>query len=210
MNRPRPADRTRMLIEIASYLMVEHGVITLGRLGFENAYAVAMRRERARELGIRDIGDLAAVSERLTLASDPEFFGRPEWSRLREVYHLDGLVTRGMDSTFMYGAVRNGEVDAITAYSTDGRIAAFDLVVLGDPRQALPPYDAVLLLSPKSGHNPQLVRTLLPLINHISDDLMRSANKLVDIDGLSVEESAARLRRWVTGPLNDAARPRIQ
>jgi osmoprotectant transport system permease protein len=210
MKRPRPIDRTQMLIEIESYLMVEHGVITLGRLGFENAYALAMRRERAAELGIRNIGDLAAVPDRLTLASDPEFFGRLEWSRLREVYHLDGLVTRGMDSTFMYGAVRDGEVDVITAYSTDGRISAFDLVVLDDPRQALPPYDAVLLLSPNAARNQQLVHTLLPLINHISDDLMRSANKLVDIDGLSVEEAARRLSLWSSARRNDTVELAIQ
>lgn len=197
MKRAEPIDRTEMLIEVAAFLKDEYGVITLGRVGFENAYALAMSRNRAAELGVRGIGDLSPLSDRLTLGGDPEFFGRLEWSRAREIYGLDSMRTRGMDSTFMYGAVRDGEVDVITAYSTDGRVSAFDLVVLGDPKQALPPYDAILLLSPRAARNNELIRTLLPLVNAVTDEMMRSANKTVDIDGLSVEQAAKELRRWI-------------
>jgi osmoprotectant transport system permease protein len=199
MKRPEPIDRTEMLIEVAKFLKDEYGVITLGRFGFENAYALAMSRTRAVELGIRTIGDLATLSERLTLGGDPEFFGRLEWSRVREIYRLDSIRTRGMDSTFMYGAVRDREVDIITAYSTDGRVAAFNLVVLDDPKQAFPPYDAILLLSPQAARNQQLVQTVLPLVNAVTDDMMRSANKMVDIDGLSVERAATELRSQIGG-----------
>jgi osmoprotectant transport system permease protein len=199
MKRPEPIDRTEMLIEVAKFLMDEYGVITLGRLGFENAYALAMSRDRAFELGVRDIADLGPFSDRLTLGGDPEFFGRLEWSRVREIYGLDSMRTRGMDSTFMYGAVRDGKVDVITAYSTDGRITAFGLFVLRDPKQAFPPYDAILLLSPRAARNQQLLQTLLPLVNAVTDDMMRSANKAVDIDGLSVERAATELRRQIGG-----------
>jgi hypothetical protein len=151
---------------------------------------------------LRDPGDpyIAQLMEsptnqaaRLTIGGDPEFFGRLEWTRVREAYGLGAMRTRGMDSTFMCGAVRDGGVDVITAYSTDGRIAAFDLVVLDDPEQAFPPYDAVILLSPRAAGNPRLIETLLPLINAVPDDAMRWANKLVDTDGLTPEEAARRL-----------------
>jgi osmoprotectant transport system permease protein len=188
-----------MLIEVATSLKDDYGVITLGRLGFENAYALAMSRDRAVELGVRGIGDLGPLSDRLTLGGDPEFFGRLEWSRVREIYGLDAMRTRGMDSTFMYGAVDDGKVDVITAYSTDGRIDAFDLVVLSDPKQAFPPYDAILLLSPRAARNQQLIRTLVPLVNAVTDSMMRSANMAVDIDGLSVAQSARQLRRRIAG-----------
>lgn len=197
MNRPEPIDRTEMLLEVSSFLEDEYGVVTLGRLGFENAYALAMSRTRAVELGFRGIGDLGPLAGRLTLGGDPEFFGRPEWSRVREIYGLDRIRTRSMDSTFMYDAVRDSEVDVITAYSTDGRIPAFDLVVLEDPLQALPPYDAILLLSPRAAENRPLVEVLLPLVDAVSGDAMRSANKMVDIDGLSIEEAATVLRRRI-------------
>ncbi len=197
MKRSEPTDRAAMLLEVSSFLEVEYGVVTLGRLGFENAYALAMSRTRSIELGVRGIDDLGPLADRLTLGGDPEFFGRPEWSRVREIYGLDRIRTRSMDSTFMYDAVRDSEVDAITAYSTDGRIPAFDLVVLEDPLQALPPYDAILLLSPRAAENRPLVETLLPLVDAVSGDAMRSANKMVDIDGLSIEEAATGLRRRI-------------
>ena len=190
MDRPQPIERTAMFIEVAAFLLQEHGVLTLGRLGFENAYALAMDRERATVLGVQGIDDLAHVAGSLTIASDPEFFGRPEWARLRQVYDIGSLRTRGMDSTFMYGAVRNAEVDIITAYTTDGRIAAFDLVVLEDPRQAIPPYDAVVLLSPEAAADPDVVATMRPLLNAISGDTMRRANMMVDVDALEVAAAA--------------------
>jgi osmoprotectant transport system permease protein len=193
MKRSEPIGRTEMLIDVAAFLKDEYGVIALGRLGFENAYALAMNRQRSVELGVRDIGDLGADATRLTLGGDPEFFGRLEWTRLRKIYGLASMQTRGMDSTFMYDAVDRGEVDVITAYSTDGRIAAFDLVTLDDPKQAFPPYDALILLSPRAARNRQLVKTLRPLINTISNEEMRRANKMVDVDGLSVEEAG----RWL-------------
>jgi osmoprotectant transport system permease protein len=199
MHRPEPIDRTAMLIEVAAFLKEDHGVITLGRLGFENAYALAMSRGRARELGIRDIGDLEKHARGLTIGGDPEFFGRLEWTRVRETYGLDAIRSRGMDSTFMYGAVRDGGVDVITAYSTDGRIAAFDLVVLEDPEHAFPPYDAVILLSPMAARNPQIAEALLPLVNAVSDETMRWANKMVDTHGLTTGEAARQLHRRVAG-----------
>jgi osmoprotectant transport system permease protein len=190
MDRSETIGRTAMFIEVAAFLLREHGVLTVGRLGFENAYAFAMSRGRAAALGVRSIADLEPLAGDLTVASDPEFFGRPEWVRVRDVYALDAMRTRGMDSTFMYGAIRDGQVDIITAYTTDGRIAAFDLVVLEDPRQAIPPYDAVLLLSPGTGTDADVVATLQPLLNAIPAETMRTANKMVDVDGLEVAEAA--------------------
>jgi osmoprotectant transport system permease protein len=193
MKRAAPIERTEMFIEVAAYLREKHRVITVGRLGFENAYALAAGRAWASEVGVRSIDDLVPLAERLTVGGDPEFFGRLEWSRVREIYHLGAVRTRGMDSTFMYGAVRDGEVDVITSYSTDGRIDAFDLVVLSDPKQAFPPYDAVLLVSPRTAGNPEVMNVLLPLINSVTDDMMRSANRIVDVEGRSVEQAAASL-----------------
>lgn len=190
MRRTEPIERTATFIEVAAFLLHDYGVLTLGRLGFENAYVFAMTRDHAAALGVRSMSDIEPLAGDLTVASDPEFFGRPEWVRLRDAYALDPMLTRGMDSTFMYGAVRDGQVDLITAYTTDGRIAAFDLVVLEDPRQAIPPYDAVLLLSPEAGADADVVATLRPLLNAISAETMRTANMMVDVEGLEVDEAA--------------------
>ena len=82
----------------------------------------------------------------LSIAADYEFFERPEWKALTAAYGLHFRQQRTMQSDFMYRAATAGEVDVVAAYSSDGRIAQYDLVVLDDPKQALPPYDAMLLI----------------------------------------------------------------
>jgi osmoprotectant transport system permease protein len=124
------------------------GVVLLAPLGFENAYALAMRRDRAQALGIRTLADLAAKAPQLTMGGDLEFFSRPEWASVETAYGLRFKAKRQFQPTFMYRALGSGEADVISAFSSDGRIAADDLVVLADPKGALPPYDAVLLIAP--------------------------------------------------------------
>jgi len=116
------------------------------------------------------------------MGADYEFFARPEWTALRNAYALEFREQRSFDSTLMYSAAADGHVDVISAFSTDGRIAAFDLLVLDDPREALPPYDAVLLVSPRARKIPKLLAALRPLVQAIGNEEMRHANKRVDLD----------------------------
>lgn len=170
----------QVLAEMTAWLATSHGIRCLGPLGFENAYALAMRREMAEELAISSIGDLAPHSPSLRIGGDYEFFGRPEWRAMREIYSLRFADQISYDSTFMYSAVASGDVDVISAFSSDGRIAALDLVTLQDPRQSIPPYDAVLLVSQEAADWPDLIDALAPLIGSISIDDMRRANHMVD------------------------------
>ncbi len=198
LRRTDVADADTVLREVTRSLALTHGVTCLGRLGFENAYALAMRRERAEALGVRTVEDLARHAPTLSLGSDYEFFQRPEWARLRDVYGLAPREQRSFDSTFMYEAVARGEVDVITAFSSDGRITAYELLVLEDVSHAFPPYDAVLLLGPRAAQHPGLADALRPLLGAIDVELMRAANQRVDVDGESREAAgawlAARLR----------------
>jgi osmoprotectant transport system permease protein len=180
---------------VSAWLARRHGIVQLGPLGFENAYGLAMRRDRAEALGVRAIGDLAAVDGDLTAGGDYEIFGRPEWKSVRETYGLTFGGEVSFDPSFLYSAVVNGEVDLVTAYTSDGRIAAFDLVVLDDPKHAIPPYDAVLLLSAEAARHPAIVDALAPLIGAIDVGSMRTANLMVDRqeDRRTVEEAAAWL-----------------
>jgi osmoprotectant transport system permease protein len=112
----------------------------------------------------------------LTIAGDYEFFARPEWEALRKTYGLQFKTQRQMQPEFMYKAAADGEVDVISAYTSDGQILANDLVVIEDIRHAIPPYDAILLLSPGRAHDGKLVEVLNRLIGAIPVDLMREAN----------------------------------
>ena len=98
-------------------------------------------------------------------------------------------------STFMYGAVASGEVDVITAFSSDGRIAADDLVVLEDPNRAILPYDAIVLIAEHRATDPLLRRALEPLIGAIPVELMREANYRVDRD--TGKQTPAAVARWL-------------
>ena len=171
----------------------------LGRLGFENAYAFAMREDRARELGVRNLADLAEVAPRLTVGGDPEFFERPEWAAVRGAYGLDFARQRNFSPTFMYNALRSGGADVISAYTSDGRIAADRLVVLEDPREALPSYDALILLGPEAQADPRLLAALEPLLGAIDVAAMREANFAVDreADKRSPAEAARELARAI-------------
>jgi osmoprotectant transport system permease protein len=186
-----------VLRELKAWLEEEHGVILLGALGFENAYAFAMRREDAGQKGIVTISDLVPYAHEMSIGGDYEFFDRPEWESVRNTYDLNFKQYRRFDSTLMYPAVRDGLVDVIGAFSTDGRIAAYDLTVLEDPLGGLPPYDAVLLLSRDAARQPEIVNALSTLVGKIHDPLMREANRLVDVDGLPVAAAADSLYHWL-------------
>jgi osmoprotectant transport system permease protein len=180
MKRTAPESAWRTSAATAGWLAETHGIRQLGSLGFENAYALCMRRERALELGVKSVADLAPHAAELALGSDYEFFQRPEWASVRQAYGLQFSRLVTFDPSFMYSAVQKGDVDVITAFSSDGRIDAFDLVVLPDRKRALPPYDAVLLLSPRAAALPEVVEALRPLLDHVSPERMRHANLLVD------------------------------
>jgi osmoprotectant transport system permease protein len=197
MRRGGSAGRADMLRAIERFLRETHGVTVVATLGFENAYALAMRREHAGRLGIRRIGDLAMHAATLTMGSDYEFFGRPEWKDLRAAYGLDFASLRSMDPALMYQAVAQGDVDVISAFSTDGRIAAFDLQVLEDERGAIPPYDAVVLASRRLAlEHPDVLAAIARLANTIDDETMRQMNLAVDEKG---EAPAAVAARFVAG-----------
>ncbi len=108
-------------------------------------------------------------------------------------YRLAFAGQRSYSPTFMYRAVADGSADVITAFSSDGRIAALDLVTLADPRRALPSYDAVLLAAPET--DPRAVAALRPLLGAISVERMRQANLMVDRD--ADKRTPAEAARWL-------------
>jgi len=169
--RPRQEVVAELKTELA-----KQNITLLGELGFENAYALVMPRKRAEQLGIRTIADLASRAANMTIAGDYEFFSRPEWTALRRAYGLSFRGQRQMQPDFMYAAVASGEVDVIAGYTSDGLIAKYDLVTLGDIKRAIPPYDAMVLLAPKRANDDGLRKALAPLLGKIDIATMREAN----------------------------------
>jgi len=193
MHRSDVLPREQVLAELSRWLETTHGIRMLGGLGFENAYALAMSRKTAEGLGIHSIDDLARHASQLTIAGDYEFFARPEWNALVKAYGLQFRAQRQMQPEFMYPAVASGQVDVISAYTSDGQIAALDLAVLDDPKHAIPPYDAILLLSPRRAKDDKLIAALTPLIGAVPVAIMRAANARAAKGGTSADEVAREL-----------------
>jgi osmoprotectant transport system permease protein len=197
MQRADVKPRAEVFTEVSRWLETTHGIRLLGPLGFENAYALAMPRALAEKLGIRSIADLAAHAPQLSIAGDYEFFERPEWKAIRNAYGLRFRSERTMQSDFMYQAAHAGDVDVVSAYTSESRIAQYDLAVLDDPKHAIPPYDAILLLAPKRANDAAFIAALKPLVGAIPVALMRAANLRASKGDTSADDAA----RWLAGEI---------
>jgi osmoprotectant transport system permease protein len=174
--------RAVLLAELTKELKAKYNVTVLGSLGFENAYALAMKADLAKKLGVVSLADLAGYAGDLTLGADLEFLSRPEWKGIESAYGLQFKNQRSFSPTFMYRALESGQADVISAFSSDGRIAADHLVTLTDPKSAIPAYDAVVLIAPRRANDQRLIGALKPLIGAIPVQRMREANLTVDRD----------------------------
>jgi osmoprotectant transport system permease protein len=184
--------REELLGELKT-MLAKQNITLLGELGFENAYALVMPKKRADALGIHSIADLASHAPAMSLAADYEFFSRPEWAALQKAYGITFRAQRQMQPDFMYAAVASGEVDVIAGYTSDGLIAKYDLVVLDDTKHAIPPYDAIMLLSPKRAGDQPLQAALMPLLGKIDISDMRDANlRAAGGDATSSPDAVAR------------------
>ncbi|UIJ46054.1 ABC transporter permease/substrate-binding protein [Sphingomonas cannabina] len=199
MKRSDVPPRAAIVAGVRDWAMKTHGVGLAGTLGFENAYAFAMRGDDAARRGIRSIADLAPVAPRLDLATDIEFLERPEWRAVRDSYGLRFRSARPYQPTFMYRALESGAADVIPAFSSDGRIAADKLVVLTDPKGAIPGYDAIMLVSPRRARDEAFLAALRPLVDRVPVEAMREANYMVDrdTDKRSPDDAAA----WLEGKI---------
>jgi osmoprotectant transport system permease protein len=202
MQQKEIIDPEETVKRIKDYLLQRHGVVCLGSLGFENNYALAMPQRDRRPEEFKTVRTLAEMAEAvrrsrrpLRVGGDMQFFERPEWGRLKEVHRLDDecFITTPMGPELMYDAVVDGQVDAIVAYSSDGRIPAYRLEVLDDTQRALPKYQALLLVSRRAARNARLVESLLPLIGAIRQEDMQQANRQVDVKKQLARTAAAEL-----------------
>jgi osmoprotectant transport system permease protein len=163
-------------------------------LGFNNSYALAMREQRAQELGIHSLSDLAKHAE-LKLGLSQEFIGRPDgWPGLAAAYGLPFAAPSGVDHGLAYEAIAAGKIDVMDIYTTDAKIERFKLRVLEDDRNFFPRYDAVLLYRlDVPARMPEAWRALQKLAGRIDERTMIRLNAAAELQGKSFAEAAALL-----------------
>ena len=151
-----------------------HGIGMTGELGFNNTYALVMRRERTRQLGIVKISDLKKHPE-LVVGVTHEFLQRKDgWKPLAERYGLKMRDVRGIDHALGYVALANGAIDLKDAYSTDAKIAEDNLVELEDDLGFFPQYHGVFLY--RLDADPRVPAALRRMEGTLSDARMIQLN----------------------------------
>ncbi len=154
-------------------------------LGFNNTYAIGMRRSEAERLGVKTISDLAQHPQ-LKLGFSQEFLGRRDgWLGLKSAYGLP-QIPRGLDHGLAYEALAQGEIDAMDVYTTDAKIQRYDMTLLGDDRNFFPIYDAVLLYRVDSPQRfPAAFAAFSELAGKIDATRMMHLNARAELDGRS-------------------------
>ena len=165
-------------------LLEQDSIIIVSNLGFENSYAIAVREDWAEENGITKISDLEPYASEMTIGTDPEFATREDGlPSIKNTYGIEFKDYKQAVATVMYEAIKNGDVEAISAYTTDTRNDVFNLRVLEDDKNALPPYDAILIVTESfSERNPEAIDALKKLEGAIDTDKMRQLNHQFDVE----------------------------
>ena len=182
------SDKDAVFREVSTRFRERYGVRWLGPLGFENTYAIAVRRTTADSLHLKTLSDLAAAGRRIRAGLTADFTGRADGlPGLERAYGLRFADVRVLGPAVKYQALAAGQVDVIDGYSTDGLIARYDLVVLDDDRHFFPPYEAAALVGARLAEQaPQALVALGELSGLIDASRMRALNKRVEVDGTPV------------------------
>src|SRR5665213_2026596 len=152
-----------------------YGIRWLPPLGFQNTYAIAVRRETSDKYNIHSLSDLSREANHLVAGFTADFIGRADGlPGLERVYGLHLKAVRPLAPAVKYQALASSAVDVVDGYSTDGLLAKFDLVTLVDDRHFFPPYEAAAVVS-----------------DRLSETRMRALNRRVEVNGEGIHEVAA-------------------
>ncbi|WP_184603683.1 glycine betaine ABC transporter substrate-binding protein [Rhodanobacter sp. MP1X3] len=160
------------------------GIGITDSLGFNNTYAIGMLTDKAAQLHISKLSDLAAHPD-LRFGFSNEFIDRTDgWPGIRQRYGLPQTQVRGLDHALAYRAVASNGVDAIDLYSTDAEIPYYHLRTLDDDRHYFPRYEAVYLYRLALLQSaPTFVTALQKLAGRIDENTMRQMNAKVKLQG---------------------------
>ena len=173
------------------------GIVWLNMSPANNTYAFAMNKDQAQKLGIVTMSDLAKAVKggaKLTFASNAEFYARPDglpgWQTAYG-FEFDRDNVKRMDTGLVYSALKDRQVDTGVVFATDGRIPAFNFVVLRDDKNYAPPYNMTPVVRKEIlDKNPKIADALNALAAKLNNETMAKLNASVDVDKKTPEEVA--------------------
>lgn len=192
LKEPVISDPASALRHVRETYRKQFGIEWLKPFGFNNTYAITVRKDQAGTHGWNNISDLIKDQRRIRAGFTAEFSERPDgYPGLSSAYGLRFKAVRDLEPSMMYKAMAGGEVDVICAFATDGRIESYQLKPLNDDRNFFPPYHAVPVVRGKClEENIELGEALSSLGGVLDDETMQRLNFEVDGKGLTPAAAA--------------------
>jgi len=197
LHRTQIGDRRAVMDEVGREY-ARRGLRWGPALGFQNTFAMIVRRADAERIPLRNISDLARVAATFRPGFGYEFVERPDgWPGLEHHYGLHfAQPPQTMDLGLTYRALASGQIDLIAGNSTDGLIDALGLVVLADDRHFFPPYDAALVWRPSIGEKCKAAPgALASLQDALDETAMRKLNYAIDGQHRNIAAVAREVHR---------------
>lgn len=195
LQMPPTTDPQKAMKEVIEGYYKKHNMVWFPSYGFENTYAFMVRKDFAEKYNLKKISDLKNLSQKVKIGVDNSWIKREGdgYEGFKAKYGFDFKSIYPMDIGLVYKAVYNGDMDVVLGYSTDGRINAYNLVLLKDDLRLFPPYDASPLATVDAlQKHPKLEEILLKLEGSIDSETMQKLNQ--ESDGQKIEPNIVAKR----------------
>lgn len=192
MGESELSDPTEVFAAVKKYYNDEFNISWFEPLGYNNTYAMAVRRETAENYNLKTCSDLAKVSNELILGSTFEFADREDgYLGLQKVYGMNFKEAKCVDGNLRYQALTNSKSDVIDAFTTEGLLKGMDLVLLEDDKNFFPPYYCAPIIKNETLEKyPEIKTELDKLVGIIDEETMIGLNYKVDVDAEDPEKVA--------------------
>lgn len=176
-------DPNKALEEVVKGYSDKYDMVWFPSYGFENTYAFMISKEMSKDKSITKVSELKNYANVFKVGVDTGWIERKGdgYENFKDLYGFEISNLRPMEIGLVYDAIRAGEMDVVLGYSTDGRIDAYDLVILEDDLHLFPPYDASPVITKKLLRKyPDIEKVLLKLEGEIDSSIMQKLNRISD------------------------------
>ena len=185
-------DDEQMFEDLKTEYKEKYNMSWVGLYGFNNTYAVAVRKAVADEYNLKTTSDLATVAGKLVFGGNPDYIEREDgFGVLCDTYGLDFKTVKDIDIGLKYEAMEHGDIDVTNAYTTDAQLSRDDVTVLEDDKHLQMNYFCSTVVRNEAlDEYPGLYDALMKMDGILSDKEMATLNYQVEVDGKNEAEVA--------------------